>query len=145
MGALNTLYQTCFYFSIAIVVVLLAISFVSSLNVWGDVVLEAGVEPGQNTTNAFSAITGLTGGLEFVWLIAAGAGLFVAGLFSFVSRSPTPIAIYIFEIVVWTAYSRSISIISSYTTGIEGFVLIFTLAFVFLTTGAVIGMMSGSG
>jgi hypothetical protein len=145
MSATSTLFQTCFWVSIGMVCALGGIAYVSSLDIWGGVDVISGPDIGDTTGNAFQVVTGLDGGMEFVWGLAVVLGGVGSLTLAWITNQTTPIGIYLFETVIWTAYIRSMTVITNYTSDVDGFILMMTFSMVFLTTGAVAGMLSGSG
>lgn len=138
----STLYRGCFWFCVAITVITLSISFVSGTEIFGEHI-EMGIDTSGNSTTVFTQLSGLTGGLEYMWGLAVGVGLAITSVIAYATHSTTPIGIYLFATIFWTSYSRGISIVQEYIP--DDFLLIGTVAMLFLFTGAVIGMLSGSG
>ena len=140
---LNTLFQTCLYFCLCVIIVTLCINFVEGLNVF-PTPIESGFNVGGSSDNIFGALSGLGGGLEFVWLLAMGGGLAVTGLTLFITHSTIPLGVYLFSAVFWTSYIRALAVI--YTWHIpDDFLVIGTVVMLFLFAGAVAGMFGGSG
>lgn len=137
-----TLYRGCFWFCIAITAITLSISFVSGMEIFGEHI-EMGINTSGNSTTIFTQLSGLTGGLEYMWGLAIGVGLALTSVIAYATNSTTPIGIYLFAIVFWTSYTRGISIVNGYIPA--SFLLIGTVMMLFMFSGAVIGMLSGSG
>ena len=139
---LGTLFQACFYFCVVVTIVTLCVSFISSTEIFGEHI-EMGVDMSGNSTTIFTKLSGLTDGFEYMWGLAVGVGLAVTSVIAYATRSTTPIGIYIFASVFWTSYAKAISITQGYVP--DQFLLIGTVTMLFIFTGAVIGMLSGSG
>lgn len=147
MRTLNTFLQICIYLSISLIVFTLSINFVSAMNVFGSI--ETGVSSSGNATNVFSTITGLSGGLEYVWtMIITGTGIVSLGLAIWM-RSAIPVGAYLFSTIFWTSYIRSISVVN--VTGIfnseplSSFLLIGTVGMLFIWAAALVGIFTGGG
>ena len=140
----GSIFQACFYFCLAIAIATLFINVVQGLNVFSNPNIETGVNLGSNASNAFTAITGLTGGLEYFWGLSVGVGLAITGIIAYATHSTIPIGIYLFGTLFWTSYTRLISIIGGYN--IPGdFIMGITVALMILFAGAVVGLLSGGG
>ena len=140
---LGTLFQTCLYFCLCIIIITLCINFVDGLNVF-PTPIEAGFDASGSSDNIFSSLTNLGGGLEYVWLLALGGGLAVTGFTMLITHSTIPLGVYLFSAVFWTSYVRVLAVI--YTWYIPSdFLVIGTVVMLFLFAGAVAGMLGGSG
>jgi len=143
MSKFSTLYQSCFYFCLAITIATLFINFVDGLDLFGNANIEIGADIGNNATNAFTQITGLTGGFEYFWGLAVGVGLAVTSVIAYATQSTTPIGVYLFGTLFWTSYTRLLSITGGFIP--DSFELGVTVALMLLFAGAVVGMLSGGG
>lgn len=145
MVSYNTFYQGCFYFCVATIIATVCINFAGELGVFG-VTFSTGVPTsGQNASAIFTLMTGLTGGMEFMWGLAIAGGFIGSVMLTYISRTTTPIAIFLFSSVFWTSYLRATSVVA-YGGYIPESIL--TIAFVgmfCMFAGAIIGMLSGSG
>ena len=143
----STFFQTCVYLCILIIIFTFAISFINSLNLFYDV--ETGVGTEGTSNNIFETITGFSGGFEYIWislLTATGLGALVVAK---LTQSTNMIGVWLFSGVFWTSYSKCISVINiSYGSQQwipAQFLIIFTVALLFLWAAAIIGMLTGSG
>lgn len=139
----STLYQNCFYFCVVIIIATLSINFVSGLMVFSGAPIVMGVDVGDNSTNAFTMLTGLSGGMEYMWGLAVGTGLAITSFIAWSTHSTAPIAVWLFSTVFWTSYLRAISITGGFIPG--DFLLIGTVGLSCMFVGAVIGIFGGSG
>jgi len=141
---MSTFFRIAVYLSFAMIVFNLVLAFIGSLNAFpvsGDI--------GTGTigeSNALTRLTGLTGGMEGVWLVVTSLLGLASAALAIATRSIVPIGLYIFGEVFWTAWIRSNIILSSTTLQIPGeFLGIFFICMMFLFIAAVIGMLTGSG
>ena len=148
---MNTLYQTCVYVTLTMLLFTLAVSFVSGLGVFSPV--SVGVTPGDNSSDTFSDITNTSysetdfsgqAGMDAVWLIG-GLGGVVTFAIALATRSPVFVGVGLFGTVFWAAYGNTMAVLSLGNFVPEGFLVIGTVAMMFIFAGAVIGMLSGSG
>lgn len=104
--------------------------------------------PGQqdiNESNALSKLTGLSGGMESLWLIATTiAGITAVGI-SILVHSVVPIGIYVFGEVFWTSYIKLGGILSFGNFIPADLLTLIGVGMIFLFVAAVIGMFTGSG
>lgn len=149
---MNTFFRYCVYISLCLIIFNLCVNFVGFLGVfdYNPVVGMGGGSASDvfnNTTNVAST-TETSGnvlfGMDALWFTM----LSVTGILSLamvaVTRSTTPIAIYVFSAVFWTSYNGTISILDDLM--IPGdFILIGTAGMLFMWSAAVVGMLSGSG
>ena len=61
------------------------------------------------------------------------------------TQSTNMIGVWLFSSVFWTSYNNAISVIDVNSWIPGDFLLMFTVAFLFLWVGAVIGILTGSG
>jgi len=139
----NTFFQTCIYLCITIIVFCTALAFVNALDIYTDV--EAGPFIDDTPDNVFSSISGFDGGMEFVWLSLVTAGGLGALVVAKMTQSTNMIGVWLFSSVFWTSYNNAISVIDVNSWIPGDFLLMFTVAFLFLWVGAVIGILTGSG
>ena len=139
---MNSLFRTCIYICILVIIFTLVINFVEGM---GAFPMETSMGTEVDEDNALQSITGLSGGMEGIWLIATGIGAGVAVLLSWVSHSLTPIGVYLFSEVFWTSWVRMHSVFSSGGYIPSDLFVIFYVVVIFLFIGAVIGMITGSG
>jgi hypothetical protein len=103
-----------------------------------------GIE-GINDANVLSRITGLTGGMEGVWLLVTTVSGFGFLMLALLTQSMVPIGLYLFGVVFWTAYLNVASILNVGGFIPGDFLLLFTVGLIFIFIAAVIGMLTGSG
>ena len=139
----NSFFQTCYYLCIVMIVFSVAIIFVNSLNLFTDV--ESGVHLGDTPDDIFYAITGFRGGAQAMWTaLVIGTGVAALGV-AVVTKSTNMIGVWLFSTVFWTGYHKCISVVDIGGWIQDSFLLMFTVAFLFLFVGAIIGMLTGSG
>jgi hypothetical protein len=110
--------------------------------------LAEGDVPGRSDVdvdNVLSELTGLSDGMESVWLLITSISAVGAVGLSMLTHSVAPIGVYLFSTVFWTSWIRTQSILSvgGYIPG--EFLLLITIGMIFLFIAAVIGMLTGSG
>jgi len=140
----NTFFRICIFITLGLIIFSLAINFVEGLNIF-----PVSGSPHSNVTGVDNALTVLTK-LEnptmqglFI-LVTSVTALLAVGL-SYLTASITPLGIFIFGEVFWTAWIRS-QVILSYGGFIPGdFLLLFTVGALFVFIAAIIGMLTGSG
>ena len=141
---MNTFFRICIFITLGLIIFSLAINFVEGLNIF-----PVSGSPHSNVTGVDNALTVLTK-LEdptmqdlFI-LVTSVTALLAVGL-SYLTASITPLGIFIFGEVFWTAWIRS-QVILSYGGFIPGdFLLLFTVGALFVFIAAIIGMLTGSG
>lgn len=144
----NTFFQTSIYICILIIILTMAINFINTLDLFLDV--ESGYAvSGKEPNNIFADITGFSGGFEFIWislLTVAGLGALVVAK---LTHSTNMIGVWLFSGVFWTSYNKCISVVNISSGGeawiAPEFLLMFTVALLFLWAAAIIGMLTGSG
>ena len=130
------------YMTITLLVFTLAINFVDSLNVF-PISLSTGMQI-DNSTNAIAVVTGNSDNtINSLWTIGVGLGAGAALLGAFVSKSATPIALYIFGSIFWTSYLRALSIITFGGYIPTEYITMFTVGVVFLFVAAFISILAG--
>ena len=147
----NTLYQTCVGITLTMIIFTLAVSFVSGLGVFDPV--QTGVSQGDNSSDTFSDITNSSysesdfsgqAGMDAVWLIGGiGGTVIVAAVLAV--RSPVFAGIFLFGTVFWASYVNTMIVLNLGNFVPTEFLLIGTVAMMFVFSGAVVGMLSGSG
>jgi len=137
-------FRTSAYLCYLIIIFCVLISFVVGLGYFGDSVAEAG----DAEDNIISSVTGLSDGMDTIWLaVTLGSGV-AAVVMAFISHSMIPIGIYLFSVTFWTAYIKGWSMIESFNlipSELAGFILAITVGITLLFIAAVIGMTTGSG
>lgn len=141
---MNTFFRLSIYFSFGMIIFTLAVSFIFSLGAFPLNENPAGIQD-IDDANALTVLTGLSGGMEDLWLmVTMGTGVIAIGL-AILTRSMTPIGLHIFSLVFWTAYTKTNSILNMGGYLPAEFLVIFTVGMVFLFIAAIIGMLVGSG
>jgi len=153
MKELNTFLQISIYISIALIIFTLCVNFVSALDVYQTTV-ETGIVTTGSSDNIFSEITGLSGGMEYVW----GIVLTITGVLSvgaaILMHSAIPIGAYLFSAIFWTSYNRCIAVVNVPIGGgaflfstepLSLFLTIVTVGILFLWGAAIVGIFTGSG
>jgi hypothetical protein len=121
----------------------LSVTFIHALGIF-PVADNPGLE-GITNENVLSRITGLTGGMEVVWALVTTISGFGAIVLGILTQSMTPIGIYLFSTVFWTAYINTSSILNVGGYIPADFLIIATVGIIFIFIAAVIGMLTGSG
>lgn len=139
----SSLYHQCIYITLIILIFTMSVSFINGLGLF-PYKYESG--PGlQDTTNEtflnmVQSMTGLsTGGAAAVWTLAIGTGFILTGLASIALQSTTPLAIFLFGSIFWTAYTKCFSVIGPYLP--TEFVFILWVVSIFLFVGAILGLL----
>lgn len=147
---LNTLYHQCLYFSIILLIFSLCLNFVSAL--WfntGAIPIETpmGKPPEATANETFMSyveeITGFGTGFSALWLLVTSISGIGITVFSIATGQTTPIAVYLFGVVFWTAWIRSISVVSPWVPA--EIMILFTVPIMFVFAGAIIAMLGYSG
>lgn len=158
MKDLTTFYQICIYITVVMVVFILALNFVVGLQVF-PIIVESGFQTGDGTTDeVFSTITnvhdasgneGFAAMNNLVLGVGALAGLGAGLALGYLFQSTTLIAVSLFTGIFWSAYINTLSVLKAVgflqSLTDYGFMLIGTVAMLFIFAGAVTGMLSGSG
>lgn len=146
---LATLFQTCVYFTIIMLIFTLCINFVSFLDIFGTTEIGADVDLNDGG-ETFESISGnpissiwecFTSAKGLATLLGLGGSIVVGALL----RSPAVIGVGLFSTVFWASYLNMMGILSlggfmpPQLLGIAHAVMLFIWA------GAAIGMLSGSG
>ena len=140
---MNTFFRIAVFLAFGMLIFTLAVNFIEGLGVFPI----AGSIGQQNITeaNAISKLTGLSGNMDDIFVIATSVGAILGIGLSILTRSIVPVGIYLFGAVFWTSYIRTFSIFSvgGYISG--DFLMMFSIGMIFLFIAAVIGMLRGSG
>jgi len=140
---LNTFFRVCVFLILAMLMFSLSVTFIYNLGIF-PMPGNPGIE-GINDANVLSRITGLTGGMEGVWLLVTTVSGFGFLMLALLTQSMVPIGLYLFGVVFWTAYLNVASILNVGGFIPGDFLLLFTVGLVFIFIAAVIGMLTGSG
>jgi len=139
----STFFQTTIYICILIIILTLTINFLNGLDLYTNV--NTGISVSGPANNVFQVITGFSGGFEYIWLsllTAAGLGALVVAK---LTQSTNMIGVWLFSGVFWTSYNKCISVVNVSDWIPTEFILIFTVALLFLWAASIIGMLTGSG
>lgn len=140
---MNTFFRVCVFLILAMLMFSLSVTFIYNLGIF-PMPGNPGIE-GINDANVLSRITGLTGGMEGVWLLVTTVSGFGFLMLALLTQSMVPIGLYLFGVVFWTAYLNVASILNVGGFIPGDFLLLFTVGLVFIFIAAVIGMLTGSG
>ena len=146
---LNTLFQTCVYFTIIMLIFTLCINFVSFLDIFGTTEMGADVNL-NNGSETFESVSGnpigniwgsFTSATGLATLLGLGGSIVVGALL----RSPVVIGVGLFSTVFWASYLNMMGVLD-----LGGFMPpqllgIAHASMLFIWAGATIGMLSGSG
>ncbi len=146
---LNTLFQTCVYFTIIMLIFTLCVNFVSFLDIFGTV--DTGVDVDLNDNNeTFETISGnpigniwgsFTSATGLATMLGLGGSIVVGALI----RSPVVIGIGLFSTIFWASYINMIGILDFGGFMPPQLLAIAHGAMLFIWAGSVVGMLSGSG
>lgn len=141
---MNTFFRLAVYFTFAMLFATLVGNLLFTTGAFETV----HVAPGHqdiNETNALSKLTGLSGGMEGIWLLVTTiAGVTAVGI-SILVHSVVPIGIYVFGEVFWTSYIKLSGVLSFGSFLPSDMLIIIGVGMVFLFIAAIIGMLTGSG
>ena len=134
-------FRVVIWLSILMIVFNLAIGFVASLDVFPvESVPGTGyVEP----DNILTTFTGLSGGMENLWLAITTVGLLLSIPLAILTNSLIPVGIDIFATVFWTAYIKSHTVLSVGGYIPTEFLGIFLGVMVIVFIAAIIAMLTG--
>jgi len=136
-----SLRTTCLYITLALLVFSLAANFITSLDVF-PIEVNGGIET-DTSEGIVEELTGLSDGLDSIWLIATFSTGAVSLLGSVITRSPTPIAVHLFSVTFWTSYIRALTALNIGAYIPDQFLLLFTAPLIFIFIGAVISILAG--
>jgi len=140
---MNSFSRTAIFLCMGLIVFTLSINFLNLLGVF-PVSVSSGMNSEDSTVSYFASFS--TTSMDYLWGLVLSASMLVGGLVSYFTHSVAPLGISIFSSVFWTSYLRALSIldVGGYISGnLPGFMLIFTVAIVFVFIAAVIGMLTG--
>jgi len=113
--------------------------------VWTAEASEQNLIEGTNDNGILGELTGLDSAGTDLWLMVTTIGGAAALAFSWMVHSLTPLGIYLFGVAFWSSYNGTVTIIGMNSWLPGDFILIITVAMIFLFVGAIIGMITGSG
>ena len=139
-----TFFRVCIYLCFGLLVFTLLISFIESTGAFP--YEEAVGVQGITEENAIQTLTGLdTPSMQGIWLAVttlAGVGAILA---AWMTHSVTPVGLWLFGEVFWTAWIRTNIVLNAGGYIPAEFLIIFTVGVVFLFIAAIVGMLTGSG
>lgn len=149
MKSLNTFFQICAYLTIVMFIFTLCVHYVVGLDIF-PVDVTQGLQPGETANESFNKTTvqpdypmGLD--MNTIWaLIFTGAG--IGGLLiAWFTHSTSVIGVFLFSVVFWASYINTLGILHIGAFIDPNFITIITGGMFFIFTGAIIGMLTGSG
>ena len=142
---LSNFFRICVYFCLVMITFNLAVTFVSALNLFEPVDSGMDVNLSDKDTTAssiFEAFSRFTGGMGQIWIVLTT----VTGLTSLVIArlvgNSSIIGVWLFGEVFWTSYTSALNVthLSSYIP--FEFLILFTVALMFIWVGAIISMLT---
>ena len=143
---MKSMFQMCFYICVALVLINLGWGFLRGIDdVWtADASPQNAIE-GETDQGILQELTGLDSAGTDLWLMITTVGGAAALAFSWMVHSLSPLGIYLFGVAFWSSYNGTVSILSMNGWVPADFLLIGTVAVLFLFVGAIIGMINGGG
>ena len=143
---MNTFFRICVYICLGLILFTLAINLVVSTGAF-----PVSGTSGPNITSTNSSLSVLTGlddpSINTIWLTVTTLGGIAAIGLVWISHSIVPIGLYLFSTVFWTSYIRAWSVIGygQFLSDIPEFMLLFTVAILFVFIAAIVGILTGGG
>lgn len=137
---ISNYFRICVYFCLGLIIFTLCINLVSALNIFTSI--DTGVSSTGSSNDIFTQITGLSGGMQFIWASVLTIGGFLAIVMAKMLQSTSIIGIYLFSSVFWTSYSRFVTTININSFIPSNFLIIFTVGLLFIWGAAVISMLT---
>jgi len=139
---LSNYFRIAVYFCLVMIIFTLAINFVSALNIFPSVESGMEVDTSDGATDIVQRISGFSGELGSMWSIITIATAGIAIVVARIIGNASVIGVWLFSEIFWTSYSRAMTV-----TNIGGyighnFLIMFTVALVFIWIAAVISMMT---
>lgn len=155
MKDFSTFFQICVYIAVVLITFNCLISFVAGLGVFptdaqsGIVIIDDPASTFEDTTT----ITDNQGnyGIDALWTIVGGSvlGLGAGMVLGWAFHSTALLAVSIFAGVFWSSYISAFNTISSIgflsSSNMVAFIAVGSVGMLFIFSGAVAGMLSGSG
>lgn len=146
---LNSLYQQCLYICIVVLIFTLALNVVSVM--WLDLgampIAEPKGRPQEgNDTKTFENLQNADLTVDNIWIAGVYAGGGIAAILSIgasiLSKSWAPFMVYLFGMIFWSSYSRSLIYFHEFGVPdpISG---LFTIGIMFLFVGAAAAIYGG--
>lgn len=143
---MKSMFQLSFYICIFLILINLGWGFLRGTDdIWTADASNQNLIEGDDDGGILQELTGLDSAGTDLWLMITTVGGAAALAFSWMVHSLTPLGIYLFGVAFWTSYNGTVSIISMNNWIPGDFLLIGTVAMIFLFVGALIGMITGSG
>jgi hypothetical protein len=140
---LTSFFQVCVYFCLFLLIFTLSVNFVTGLQLFIDV--ETGPDLSGETTaeGVFSRI--VDNDMFAIWAMVTSLSGLAAGVLAVLTRSVSILGVYLFSVTFWTSYTLFVSTVNINSWIPLEFMLIFTVALLFIWVAAIIGMLTGSG
>jgi len=143
---MKSMFQMCFFICMFLILINVGWGFVRGIDgVWTAEASEQNLIEGTNDNGILGELTGLDSAGTDLWLMVTTIGGAAALAFSWMVHSLTPLGIYLFGVAFWSSYNGTVTIIGMNSWLPGDFILIITVAMIFLFVGAIIGMITGSG
>lgn len=143
---MKSMFQLSFYICIFLILINLGWGFLRGADdIWTASASDQNLIDGDDDGGILQELTGLDSAGTDLWVMITTVGGAAALAFSWMVHSLTPLGIYLFGVAFWTSYNGTVSIISMNNWIPGDFLLIGTVAMLFLFVGALIGMITGSG
>jgi len=139
-----TFYRTCIYLCVVLIIFTLSINFVNALGVFSSYDASP-TEESLTTENALEQISGLSGGMEYIWGLAIGLGAGATMFLVYLSKQISPLGIYLFSSIFWTSWLKMNTVININGVIPAELIMLFTVGAMFIFIAAIIGMLTGSG
>jgi len=139
---MNTFFRICVFFCLSLIIFSLTWNFVYSLQAFE--IPQGNIEAKEPET-LFSEITDFEEGTGGIFVIALTSAMIIGLFASWMTKSPVCIGLSMFGVIFWASYLNTLDIIrigGYLPTELE---LLFTGGMIFIFSGAVIGMLTGSG
>jgi len=139
---LSNYFRIAVYFCLVMVIFTLAINFVSALGIFPPVESGMEVDTSGGATDVVQKISGFSGGLGTMWAIITAASAGVAIVVARIIGNASVIGVWLFSGIFWTSYGRAMTVtnIGGYIG--QDFLIMFTVALVFVWIAAVISMIT---
>lgn len=143
MAKMDNFFQLCFFYCLFISLFMIAINIVNGLNLFTPVA--SGISSaGKTPDNIFAEITGLSGGMEFVWTALLSAVGFIVLVVVKITQSTSLIGVYLLSSVFWTSFTKFISTVNINNWIPSNIMTLFIVGSMFIWIGAMIGMLTNN-
>jgi len=142
---MNTFFRISIFICMIILTFSLVASFIDAMDVFPVEQENPGVDI-SSTDSALSALTGLDDpNMNSIWLGVSTLAFLGAVTLCFLTKQVTPLGLFLYGEVFWTAWIRTSSVLS-YGGYVPGeFLLVFTVGVMMVFIASIIGMLTGSG